>query len=316
MKWIEVKIKTTTEAVEAVANILYDAGVGGVVIEDPSDPIYHQKESEDWDYVDESILPTDYEGAIVKGYLSESEDLLDKIEMIKQNVEKIPQYNLDKGLGEVTTAEVYEEDWANAWKKYYKPKKIGKNIVIKPSWEDYDKNPGELIIELDPGMAFGTGTHETTMMCIENIEKYVKDTYTVFDIGCGSGILSIAAAKLGAKKVIGVDLDQVAVDASKRNVLDNKVENIVEIRHGNLTDVIDEKADIVVANIIADVIIHLSSFIKKFMKEDGIFISSGIILDKVDEVVEALKKNEFEIQEVRKMGEWAVIMSKGARKDA
>ncbi|QXM06202.1 50S ribosomal protein L11 methyltransferase [Crassaminicella indica] len=310
MKWIEVKIKTTTEAVEAVANILYDVGVGGVAIEDPNDPIFKEKQSGDWDYLDESILQSDYEGAIVTGYLPESEDLLDKIELIKQNVEKIPQYNLDKGLGEVTTSEVYEEDWANAWKKYYKPKKIGDQVVIKPSWEEYTPSLDEIVIELDPGMAFGTGTHETTMMCIQNLEKYVKDTSTVFDIGCGSGILSIVAAKLGAKKVIGVDLDEVAVEASKRNVLDNGVENIVTIKHGNLMDVIDGQADIVVANIIADVIIYLSSFIGDFMKKDSIFIASGIILEKVDEVIAALEKNKMEIIDVNKKGEWAAIVSK------
>ncbi|TCO80052.1 50S ribosomal protein L11 methyltransferase [Marinisporobacter balticus] len=318
MKWIEVKIKTTTEAVEAVANILYDAGVGGVVIEDPNDLIFKEKESGDWDYVDESIFEREYEGAIVKGYFPENGDLLDKIKLIEEHVEKIPQYNLDKGLGEVTTTEVYEEDWANEWKKYYKPKKIGDKVVIKPSWEPYEAAFDELVIELDPGMAFGTGTHETTMMCIQNLEKYITNEHEVFDIGCGSGILSVAAAKLGAKKVIGVDLDEVAVTASKRNVLENGVDTKVEIKHGNLMDVIIGKADIVVANIIADVIIHLSSYISDFMKKDSVFIASGIILEKIDEVVKALEKNEMEILHIDRQGEWAVIVSKtkGEKRDA
>lgn len=309
MKWTEVKIKTTTEAVEAVANILYEVGVGGVVIEDPSDPIFREKELGDWDYMDESIIDNSYEGAIVKGYLPESEDLIDIIELIKQNVEKIPLYNLDKGLGEVTTTEVYEEDWANAWKQYYKPKKIGEKVVVKPTWEDYEASEGEIILELDPGMAFGTGTHETTMMCIQNLEKYVNPECTVFDIGCGSGILSVAAAKLGAKKVIGVDLDEVAVQVSRKNVLDNNVASIVDIRKGNLVEVIDEKADVVIANIIADIIIILAAQIKRFMKKDSVFISSGIILDKVDDVVSALKENEFHVENIMKMGEWAAIVA-------
>src|SRR5690606_35009902 len=135
---------------------------------------------------------------IIKGYFQESEDLIDKIELIRQNIEKIPQYNLDKGLGEVTVTEVYEKDWAEAWKKYYKPKKIGERIVIKPTWEEYEKKEDEIIVELDPGMAFGTGTHETTSMCIRQLENHVKKDDKVFDIGCGSGILSIVAAKLGA----------------------------------------------------------------------------------------------------------------------
>ncbi|AOT68531.1 50S ribosomal protein L11 methyltransferase [Geosporobacter ferrireducens] len=310
MKWIEVKIKTTTEAIEAVSNILYDVGVGGVVIEDPNDPIFKEKDAGDWDYVDESLLQNVLEGAIVKGYLPESEDLIDKIEWIRQSVEMIPQYNLDKGLGEVTTTEVYEEDWANAWKKYYKPKKIGGKIVVKPTWESYTPQEEEIIVELDPGMAFGTGTHETTMMCVQNLEKYVTADSLVFDIGCGSGILSIVAAKLGAKKVVGIDLDEVAVKVSKKNVEDNHVVGQVEIKRGNLLDTLHEQADIVVANIIADIIVILAEDIRKFLKRDSIFIASGIILDKIDEVTAALNKNRLEILQIETLGEWAAIVSK------
>ena len=309
MKWIEVKIKTTTEAVEAVSNILYDVGVGGVVIEDSNDPIFKGKELGDWDYLDESLLEESFDGAIVKGYLPEGEDLLDKIELIKENVEKIPLYNLDKGMGEVTTSDVYEEDWENAWKKYYKPKKIGEKIVIKPTWEEYEASTEDVIIELDPGMAFGTGTHETTMMCIPQLEKYVKHCSIVFDIGCGSGILSIASAKLGAYKVFGVDLDEVAAAVSKRNVTENSVEDRVEIRKGNLMDVIYGKANIIVANIIADVIKILAVDIKQYLENDGVFIASGIILEKVEEVKEALQKYGMDIIEIKRMGEWAVIVS-------
>lgn len=317
MKWIEVKIKTTTEAIEAVSSILYDVGVGGVVIEDPNDPIFKEKDAGDWDYVDESLLENVLEGATVKGYLPESEDLIDKIEWIRQSVEMIPQYNLDKGLGEVTTTEVYEEDWANAWKKYYKPKKIGSKIVIKPTWEPYTPQAEDIIVELDPGMAFGTGTHETTMMCVQNLEKYVTPESLVFDIGCGSGILSITAAKLGAKKVVGIDLDEVAVKVSRKNVEDNHVTEQVEIRHGNLLDTLHERADVIVANIIADVIIILADELQQFLKAESIFIASGIILDKIEEVTAALRKNRFEIVQIETMGEWAAIVSKpeGDQKD-
>ena len=310
MKWIEIQIKTTTEAVEAVANILYDAGVGGVVIEDSNDPFFKDKELGDWDYVDEALLVEKFDGAIIKGYLPEAEDLFDKIELIKENVEKIPLYNLDKGLGEVTTTEVFEEDWEHTWKKYYKPLKIGNKVVIKPSWEEYESEVDDLIIEMDPGMAFGTGTHETTVMCVQQLEKYVKPDSVVFDIGCGSGILSISAAKLGACKVIGVDLDAVAISVSNRNVLHNHVEDIVSISQGNLMDVISEAADIIVANIIADTIIILATDIKEYLKENGIFIASGIILHKKDEVRDALILNGLEIIEINNIGEWVVIISK------
>jgi ribosomal protein L11 methyltransferase len=313
MKWIEVQIKTTTEAEEAVTNILYEAGVGGLAIEDPNDVLTFMKNEDDWDYIDPSLLNQEFEGVIIKGYFPESEDLIDKIELIKQNVEKIPQYNLDKGLGEVTVTEVYEKDWQDSWKKYYKPKKVGNKIVVKPSWEDYEKNADEIIIELDPGMAFGTGTHETTMMCIQKLEQYLKKDDVVFDVGCGSGILSIAAAKLGAEKVIGVDLDAVSVESSRKNVAMNNVENIVQVREGNLFDVIDEKADLIVSNIVAEIITDMTKNIKKYLNKDGIFISSGIILEKLDLVKESLESQGFVIVETYDMNDWACIVSKFAK---
>ena len=310
VKWIEVKVKTTTEAVETVSSILYDVGVGGLVIEDPNDIIMKTQNEEDWDYIDPSLVENVFEGVIVKGYFPESEDLIDKIDLIKQNIEKIPQYNLDKGLGEVTTSEVFEEDWAHGWKKYYKPKKIGKNIVIKPSWEEYNGNNNDIIIELDPGMAFGTGTHETTIMCLEQLEKYTKSSDVVFDVGCGTGILAIGAAKLGANKVIGVDLDEVSVKVSKENVMTNNVGDRVEIRHGNLLDVVNEKSNIIVANIIAEVIAGFSKDVVNFLKNDGIFIASGIILDRIEMVKKALEEAGLTVVDTIKMGEWACIVSK------
>ncbi|WP_202711163.1 50S ribosomal protein L11 methyltransferase [Sporosalibacterium faouarense] len=310
MKWIEVQVKTTTEAVEVVSNIFYEVGVGGLVIEDPNDIRMQMKTEQDWDYVDPSLLDNVFEGVIVKGYFPQSEDLIDKVELIRQNVEKIPQYNLDKGLGEVTTTEVYEEDWAHGWKKYYKPKKIGKKTIIKPSWEEYSISDDEILIELDPGMAFGTGTHETTIMCLEQLENTIGSNNQVIDVGCGTGILSIGAAKYGANKVIGVDLDEVSVKVSNENVIANNVNEIVEIRHGNLLDVVDEKADVIVANIIAEVIVVLVEDIPKFLNKNGVFISSGIILEKIDMVKEALDKQNLEVVDTIIMGEWACIVSR------
>ena len=195
-------------------------------------------------------------------------------------------------------------------KKYYKPTKVGKKIVVKPSWEDYEKQEGDLIIELDPGMAFGTGTHETTSMCIRELENYVDETKTVFDIGCGSGILAIAAAELGAKEVVAGDLDEVAVKVSKENCEINNVSYKVVVKHGSLFEVVDSKADVIVANIIADIIKILAKDVSKFLKDDGVFISSGIILAKIDEVCQALEENGFEIVKVERLGEWSAIVSK------
>ena len=310
MKWIEVQVKTTTEAEEVVANILYEAGVGGLAIEDPNDILAFTQNEDSWDYIDSSLLNNVFEGVIIKAYFPESEDLLDKIELIKQNIEKIPQYNLDKGLGEVTVSEVDEKDWAETWKKYYKPKKIGEKVVIVPSWEKYESKEGDIIIEIDPGMAFGTGTHETTTMCINQLERHIKTDYKVFDIGCGSGILSIVSAKLGAKKVIAVDIDEVPIRVSKENIELNSVSNIVDVRRGNLLDVVDEKADLIVSNIIAEVIVKLSKDIVNYLNPNGIFIASGIITEKKDMVKEALEKEGFNIIQVDIMNDWVCIVSK------
>ncbi|KNF09356.1 ribosomal protein L11 methyltransferase PrmA [Gottschalkia purinilytica] len=310
MKWIEVQIKTTTEAVEVVSNILYELGVGGLAIEDPNDIILQAKNEEDWDYIDPNLLDQKFEGVIVKAYFPESEDLIDKIELIKQSIEKIPQYNLDKGLGEVSLSQVDEKDWEHAWKKYYKPKKIGERVVVKPSWEKYEEQDEDIVLELDPGMAFGTGTHETTILCIRELEKHVKSDHVIVDVGCGSGILSVAAAKLGAKKVIGVDLDELAIKVSNENKKINNVDDIIDIRHGNLLDVVDEKADIIVANIIAEVIVILTKDIKKVLTKDGLFIASGIILEKIDRVKNALEEDGLEVIDIITMGEWASIVSK------
>lgn len=310
MKWAEITIKTTTEAVEAITNILYEQNVGGVSIEDPKDFKFQKKNEYDWDFVEEEIFNSGYDGVIIKTYITEERDVTEDVNLIKEKIQGLKEFGIDIGDAIVELSQVDEEDWANEWKNYYKPTKIGKNVVVKPTWEEYEEQSGDLIIELDPGMAFGTGTHETTTMCIQQLENYVKKDSKVFDIGCGSGILSIAAAKLGAKEVVAVDLDEVAVKVSRENIELNNVEDKVVALHGNLTEVIKDKADIVVANIIADIIKILAKDVANFMKEDAVFISSGIIHAKVDEVKESLIENGFEIVEVQTLGEWNAIVSK------
>ncbi|MBC6696020.1 50S ribosomal protein L11 methyltransferase [Terrisporobacter mayombei] len=311
MNWIEVTIKTTTEAVEAITNILDNERTGGVIIEDPKDFLFQKKNELDWDYVEEEVFnKSGQEGVLIKTYISEERNVMEVIGNIKQKVLGLKEFGIDIGEGSVSLGQVKEEDWANEWKKYYKPTKVGQKIVVKPTWEEYEEQEGDLIIELDPGMAFGTGTHETTSMCIRELEKYVDETKRVFDIGCGSGILAIAAAKLGAKEVVAGDLDEVAVKVSKENCEENNVSDKVIVKHGSLFEVVEGKADVIVANIIADIIKILAKDVSKFLTEDGVFISSGIILAKIDEVVEALEQNGFEIVEIIKLGEWSAIVSK------
>jgi ribosomal protein L11 methyltransferase len=306
--WIEVTIITSSEAVEAVSAMLYNTGVKGVSILDPLDLIFRRDHTTDWDYFDETIIDTNT-GVVVKGYYKEDEKFEGYLEEIKKGINNLPEFGLDKGLGTVNAAKVNEEDWENNWKKYYKPIKVGEKIVIKPIWEEYNKNQDEIVVELDPGMAFGTGTHETTRMCIKALERHVKVDSTVFDIGTGSGILAIAAAKLGAKKTIGVDLDPVAVESAKQNVSYNDLNNI-EILYGDLMEVVKGKANIVIANIMADIIMFLTEGVRAFIAEGGYFISSGIILSKKDEVINKLTQCGFKIEEINIEGEWVCIVAK------
>lgn len=307
--WIEVKIITKSEALEIIQGIFYGLDVKGVAIEDPNDFLETEKGPLTWDFADINILEHKGKAAMVKGYFSVEENIDEIIEYIKEKLEEIRSMGIDIGEGTLEYQKVNEEDWANNWKKYYKPTKIGENIVIKPIWEEYKESKEDIVIDLDPGMAFGTGTHETTRMCIEALEKYIKEDTVVFDIGTGSGILAIAAAKLGAKNVLGVDLDPVAVESAKENVEFNKLDNI-EILEGNLLDVVEGKADLVVANIIAEVICILVDDVKKVLNKGGLFITSGIIHDRCEIVINKLEESGFEVVEINKDGEWNCIIGK------
>lgn len=306
--WIEIKIITKSEAIEPISGIFYGLDVKGVAIEDPNDILNREQGPLTWDFADINILEHGAEAATVTGYFNKEEDIESVVEYVNERLKELKEFGIDIGEAKVLSKAVNEQDWANNWKKYYKPTKIGENIVIKPIWEEYKGNEEEIIVELDPGMAFGTGTHETTRMCIQALEKYVDKDSVVFDIGTGSGILAIAAAKLGASKVIGVDLDPVAVDSAKENLTYNSLDNI-EILHGNLMDVVQGKANIVVANIIAEIIAILAQDVKEFILPGGYFITSGIIRERREMVEAKLKECGFNIVEVNEDGEWLCIIA-------
>ncbi len=309
MNYTQLAIETTTEAVEAISYLLMEQGVGGVEIEDPQDLLMSTKSPTSWDYVESELTNRDPNKVIIKAYFPEHVNHIEKIADLNIKIDAMREY-LNVGRGTILTVHMEEEEWANEWKKYYKLTPIGKNIIIKPTWEAYTpQSDQEIIIELDPGMAFGTGTHETTSMCMELLEHYIRPHDMVLDIGTGSGILGITAAKLGAKQVIGVDLDQTAVKVAEENIEENKVSNIMEVRYGDLLEVVKEKGNIVVANIIADVIIPLSQTVTNVMLEDGLFISSGIIEDRINDVRQAIEIN-FDIIEIIRKGEWAAIVAK------
>lgn len=316
MNWTEVVIKTTTPGSDIIAEVFYEAGISGAVIEDRSDIEIYQKPEGVWDYIDEDILDDMDPDVLVKGYLPDDEKHHDRIQYIQDRIRYLKSLELDEidlGQCSIMLNHVKDEDWATSWKKYYKPIKIGKSIVIKPTWETYIKNEDEVIIELDPGMAFGTGTHETTMMCIQLIEKYLKTGDKVIDVGCGSGVLSLVVAKLGAETCLAVDFDTFAVKITRENVILNKLEDKVIAKESNLLDHITVHADIIIANIIADVIMKLSNSVYEHLNNDGIFIASGIIKDRTTDVENVLYKDGFQVIEMLSMGEWVAFAFRKAR---
>ena len=310
MKWSELSIHTTNEAIEAVSNIMHEAGASGVVIEDSEDLT---KEREDQFGEIYSLDPEDFptEGVILKAYLPVNSFLGETVEAIKLAINNLVAFDINLGANVVTISEVNEEEWATAWKKYYHPVKISKRFTIVPTWETYEPvSSDELIIELDPGMAFGTGTHPTTVMSLQALEKTVKPGHRVIDVGTGSGVLAIGAALLEAKEVHALDLDDVAVTAARINVKLNKVQHKVNVVHGNLLDTIEEPGDVVVANILAEIIISFTDDAFQAVKPGGIYITSGIISAKKNDVKDALEASGFVVEDVMMMEDWVTIISK------
>ena len=310
MKWTEISILTTNEAVEAVSNILHEAGASGVVIEDSGELTRERIDQFGEIY---ALNPSDFpkNGVIVKAYLSATSFLAETVEEIKAAITNLINFDINIGENLLSISEVNEEEWATAWKKYYHPVKISERFTIVPTWEDYTPvSTDELIIELDPGMAFGTGTHPTTVMCLQALEKVVKQGDSVVDVGTGSGVLSVGAALLGASQVHALDLDLVAVNAAKENVELNKVDHVVEVFHGNLLDTVKEPADVVVANILAEIIMTFTDDAFSIVKPGGYFVTSGIIGAKKEDVKNALIASGFDIEEVLMMEDWVAIIAK------
>lgn len=300
MKYIEFKIETDTSHKEDVLNILYDNNLFEYMesSKEVIDELGRSKDS--WDFVDENVLNIDSDVVELTAF-PEGEEMAKNLINLLQSIDNTKSSYLIKD----------DEDWANNWKKYYHQVPVGDKLLIKPSWEDLeDEFKDRLIVEIDPGMAFGTGTHETTYMCLEALEKYVKDDDVVFDVGCGSGILGIAAAKLGAKEIVAVDLDEKCVETSIENAKLNGVKGKMEVHLGNLLDVVDGTANIIVSNIIAEIITGLVFDLREHLVPNGIFIASGIIEEKIQMVVDELERNEFEILDIKKKNGWSLIIGR------
>ena len=331
MKWKKIALETTTDAVDLVSAMLDELGIEGIEIQDNVQLSEEDKKRMFIDILPE--LPEDEGKATVTFYLDEEENIEEKLEQVKQGLEELDSF-IYTGEKTFIISETEDTDWINNWKAFFKPFRVDDTIVIKPTWEELGEiNENDMVIEIDPGTAFGTGTHETTKLCILNLKKYVKEGDKVLDLGCGSGILSIVARKLGASFVFGTDIDENAVNVSGENACQNGISATVALTKPGenieydeavleagekgcgfyLSNVLEEPQsrktlgndyDVVVANILADVIIPLSKIVGEFMKEGALFISSGIIYLKAEAVKEALITNGFEILEVTQMGDW------------
>lgn len=308
--WIEVNVAVTHEAVEAVSDILTEAGSKGVAIEDPQ-LINELRASGTWELCD---IPEQQNTEIVNvsGYYADDDKLEERLAQIEAALQEVEERIGKYRFGNTRFRRVSEQDWANEWKQYFHVTHVGKSLVIKPSWEEYEPETGEHVIEIDPGMAFGTGTHHTTNMMMERLERVLPKDAVVFDVGTGSGILAVAAALCGAKEVKAVDIDGVAVRVARENVADNHLSDKIEVREGDLLHGTEGTADVIIANIIADIIILLLKDVPGKLKDGGLFLASGIIEERMADVAAEAERQGMQVDAVDRRGGWVVMQMRKA----
>lgn len=306
MEWAEVGFRTTHEAVDAVSSLFEEAGASGTVIEDPA-LINDYIHSGLWDYTD---IPEQKDTSVVtvKAYFAADESIEEKLASIRAGLDEIAARGVDTKPAEFSVTRVQDEDWANSWKAYFHTDKVGERVVIQPSWEEYEPKEGEVVLRLDPGAAFGTGTHPTTAMCLRALEKLITPGMTVFDVGTGSGVLAIAAAKLGAKEVRAVDYDATAVRVARENIEANGVSDVVSTAESDLFSALPGRAGLVTANLIADLVIRLLPDLGAHLETGGALLASGIIESRAQEVREAAETAGFFVAEDHEEKEWHAMV--------
>lgn len=303
MDWTEVTITVNAKDVDKAGDIANMVVPYGIYIED-----YSNLEEEAWeiahiDLIDEDLLQKDRSKAMVHIYISPEESPAEAVAFLRE------RYTAEGIENEICLDSCVEEDWINNWKQYFKPIPVGQKLLIRPTWEEVQDSGGRTVLDLDPGLAFGTGTHETTRLCMELLEQYVRPGMNVLDVGCGSGILSVAALLLGADKAVGVDIDELAVKTAVENAEINHVEDRFTGICGNLTDQVTGTYDIVVANIVADVIIMLTKDVEQFMKPDTVYLMSGIIDTREQDVLTAVEQH-FTIIDRKEEKGWVALSAK------
>ena len=319
MRYLEIGIETQRAGIELILSALMKLGITDAVVEDPADidDLLQKEKGYEWDYIDDSVLELKNETPRVTVYLNDDAAGRQQAEAICAAMRALKAQaaggsfgsGIDVGSLETKISSEDDSAWKDNWKAYFKPAKVSKTIVVKPTWEAYEAQADEKIIEIDPGMAFGTGTHETTRLCMELLEKYVKPGDTMLDMGCGSGILSVAGLLLGAGSAVGVDIDALAVKTAVANAEINHVGDKFTGICGNLADKVTGTFDVVVANIVADVVILLTKDAPRFMKPDTVYIMSGIIDTREDDVLACLA-DKFEIIDRKEEKGWVALAAK------
>ncbi len=303
--WQELTITVSREAEEAVSNILIDLGSQGVAIDDSADYLGQVDQyGELFPEVEQS------ERVRITGYYPDSVDIEDIAAQANERLAELDGFGLETGDIELTRQELAEEDWADNWKKYFEPARITHDLTIVPSWTDYEVTTGEKIIKLDPGMAFGTGTHPTTKMSLFALEQVLRGGETVLDVGTGSGVLSIASSLLGAKEIFAYDLDDVAVRVAQENIALNAGTENIHVAAGDLLKYVAIEADVIVANILADILVNLTDDAYRLLKDEGYLIMSGIISEKWNLVRESAEAAGFFLETHMIQGEWNACVFK------
>ena len=311
MQWIELIVHTTTEGADRVSSVLMDAGASGTQIEDRADIPDPSKPHGIWEIIDPKLLESMPADVLVHAWFEESPALPSLVETIRGRLILLlsdPESKDRLGSLKLETRAVDDQAWTDLWKKYFKPFHASGHLVIKPTWENFTPSPGDKIIEIDPGMAFGSGTHETTSMCLSLLEEVITGGEDIIDVGTGSGILAIGSALLGAGRVLAIDIDPDAVRVARENVELNHVDSLVSVQQGNLLDRVSDTCDICVANIISDVIIAFAAPLMKHIRPGGLFITSGIVTLRSEEVARALTDTGYEILRHAQKGEWSAFL--------
>lgn len=322
MRWSEITIHTTEEAVEMISNFMHELGAGGVTIEE-SGSLNRPRDTSLGQWYETPLNDIPEGEAVIQGYFPETEPIGPILEQFRLRVAGLrDEIGIDIGRGDISVRTVDEEDWATAWKQYFKPLRISERITIKPTWEDYEATgPEEIVLELDPGMAFGTGTHPTTSLCLRVLEEVVREGQDVIDVGTGSGVLAIAAARLCARRVLALDLDPVAVSSAAENVRLNGLMERIDVRESDLLGILrspGSEAEIgvrlpvqtVVANILAEIILLFLDDVREVLAPGGVYIVSGIYKNKEDEVEAALRRTGFVVERKAKDQDWVAFAAR------